>query len=165
MRLRIWTKTGGLLLLLVGLLSASAGCTPGYKSRGTVKGQVTIGGKPLYAGTVTFTTADNRGGSATIDQSGNYVMGDAPVGDVKVTVTVPKVGGMVGMMGGKAGPPKSPAGEMKDPNNPGQSGTPQPAIDPKKIVPIPDKYASADTSGLTYKVEKGEQTFDIKLTP
>jgi hypothetical protein len=164
MRLRIWTKTGG-LLLLVGLLSASAGCSPGYKSRGTVKGQVTISGKPLYVGTVTFVTDDNRSGSATIDQNGNYVMGDAPVGDVKVTVTVPKVGGMAGMMGGKPARPKSPVGEMKDPNNPSQGGPAAAPVDPSKIVPIPDKYSTVETSGLTYKVEKGEQTFDIKLTP
>jgi len=112
-----------------------------------------------------FITDDNRSGSTVIDQKGNYVMTDAPVGDVKITVTVPKLGGMAAMRGGKPGPPKSPVGEMKDPNNSEQGSTPQPAMDPSKIVPIPDKYSDVKTSGLTYKVEKGEQTHDIPLTP
>ena len=30
-------------------------------------------------------------------------------------------------------------------------------------VPVPEKYASAETSGLTCHVERGGQTFDIRL--
>ena len=35
---------------------------------------------------------------------------------------------------------------------------------PSHLVPIPEKYASVETSGLTYTVEKGEHTYDITLT-
>ena len=36
---------------------------------------------------------------------------------------------------------------------------------PDNIVPVPDKYHSPETSGLTYVVKRGEQTHDITLTP
>src|SRR5262249_20528051 len=139
MRLKVWTRAAGLLLLMAWI-GGGAGCNASYKARGVVKGQVTLNGKPLTAGTVTFYGDNNRTGSATIDPSGNYTVGDAPVGDCKITVVVPKIGG-AGMMG-KGGAPKPPAGvgEMRDPNNPSQGGTPQPSLDPSKIVPIPDKY-------------------------
>src|SRR5438045_4067984 len=35
--------------------------------------------------------------------------------------------------------------------------------DPKKYVPIPAKFGDPDTSGLTYEVKAGAQTFDIEL--
>jgi hypothetical protein len=153
------------LLVLVILLLAGMGCGGASKAKGVVKGQVTIGGKPLYTGSVIFHSADGRTGAANIDHNGNYDMGDAPVGDVKISVTVPKMSGPAGMMGQKGvpAPPKG-LGEMKDPNKPSESSSSQP-LDPSKIVPIPDRYADPEKSGLTYKVEKGEHTFDIKLTP
>ncbi len=160
MRFPLWIRMGG-FVLLASAFFVSAGCTDPYKARGVVKGQVTIGGKPLNAGTVSFVTKDNRSGSATIDAKGNYVMGDAPIGDVQATVTVPKMGGMAAM--GHGAQPKQPAGmpEMKPPD--GSGGPPAPAIDPTKMVQIPDKYGSVDSSGLTYKVGKGEQTINIEL--
>ena len=36
---------------------------------------------------------------------------------------------------------------------------------PDVVVPIPDKYAEPDTSGLTFTVKRGEQTHNITLTP
>ena len=33
----------------------------------------------------------------------------------------------------------------------------------RQYVEIPDKYRAVETSGLTYKVEKGTQTHDITL--
>src|SRR5262245_6990748 len=83
------TRAGGRLLLL-GLLALSVGCGPNYKARATVKGKVTFGGKALTVGSVMFHGKDNLTGSATIDKDGNFVMNDAPIGEVKITVTVPK---------------------------------------------------------------------------
>jgi hypothetical protein len=34
---------------------------------------------------------------------------------------------------------------------------------PKHIVMIPDKFGKTETSGLTYKVEKGEHIHDIEM--
>ena len=162
MRLCAWTRATGMLVLLA-LIGGLAGCNPGYKARAVVKGQVTFDGKPLYSGTVMFVTKDNRSGTAPIDQNGNYTMNDAPIGDVAVTVTVLKMPGMAGKMatpGGGAAPMKAPDG-----SDPVGMAPKAPTMDPSKIVQIPEKYAKADTSGLTYKVEKGEQTFNITLTP
>ena len=34
---------------------------------------------------------------------------------------------------------------------------------PSKVVKIQDKFANPDSSGLTYKVEKGEHVYNIEL--
>src|SRR5262245_51037409 len=109
-------------LLLVGLLIVSVGCGPNYKARAKVTGKVTFAGKPLTAGTVMFFGKDNLTGSATIDKHGMYAMNDAPIGEVKITVTVPRPPeGGLGMM--KAGPGVRAAKGAKsvNPENPGQS--------------------------------------------
>jgi len=157
------TKAVG-MLLLGGLICADAGCGTKYNARAVVKGKITIGEKHLTAGTIAFFADGNRSGAGRIEEDGTYTVSDAPIGDVKVTVSVPSIGGMAGMMGGKAMPKPPGGGVMKDPNDPGP-GTPSPSIDPKKIVQIPEKYSKVETSGLTFKVEKGDNTFDIKLTP
>jgi hypothetical protein len=145
---------GGFLLL--GLMALSVGCTSS-KARGVVKGKVTFSGMPLPTGTITFFGANNLTGSSEI-KDGQYAVNDAPVGECRISVTVPKApppGGGMALPGAKG---------SVDPENPGRSITigPPTAV---KIVPIPEKYNSPDTSGLTFKVEKGEHTHDIPLTP
>jgi hypothetical protein len=163
-----WARSGSCFLLL-GFLVAGVGCGSSRVQRAAVKGKVTIGGKALNAGTVSFTTKDNKSvGAAIIDANGNYAMADAPVGEVVITVTVPK-GGTMGGMGrdlskDKTQPPKD-VGPMRPPDGSGDPGTTAPKIDPSKIVKIPEKYSSTETSGLKYTVEKGEHEYDITLTP
>jgi hypothetical protein len=142
-------------LLLFGLLAFAVGCGPNYKARGTVKGTVTFAGKNLTAGSVVFYGKDNLTGSASIRTDGTYVINDAPLGDVKITVTVPQMppGGVGYMKGAPAGPVM-----------PGESASSATTI-PSNVVSIPQKYANVETSGLTYTVQRGEQTHDIPLTP
>jgi hypothetical protein len=141
------------------------GCGDSYRSRAVVKGQVTIGGKNLTAGTVEFHSKAeaNKVGVANIDANGNYTMSDAPIGEVMVAVRVPKMTGMAAMAqkGGAGAPP--PGVALKDPS--GQMNMEMNMADPSKIVQIPDKYGDFATSGLTHKVEKGETTHNIPLTP
>jgi hypothetical protein len=153
--LRLW---GGLPLLLCLLL---VGCSGGKGARAKVTGKVKFFDKYLTSGTVAFTTADGRTGSANIDSEGHYEMYDAPVGEVTVTVTTPQAKG-----GGPAGgPPKPPPG-VPPMRPPGEGGsTPPPPIDPSKIVQVPTKYNDVKTSGLKYTVEKGTQEYNITLTP
>src|SRR5262249_35191342 len=109
--------------------------------------------KKLTAGTVMFYGKDNLTASASIGTDGTYVMNDAPLGDVKVTVTV-----QAPPMGMK---------HLKDaPGSPVMPGETAPTAGkiPKEIVPIPDRYSKPDTSGLTFAVKKGEQEYDIPLT-
>jgi hypothetical protein len=153
-----WKKPA-LFLSAASLLGMVLGCSGGTVPRATVKGQVKLGDKVLTGGTVMFVLKENVTGSALIDGNGNYDMRDAPIGDVKVSVNVPKAPFMPkgGMM------PKAPTdgtkgGENMMMNTPGM-------MDPSKIVRIPDKYGNPDTSALTYSVKSGEQTHDITLTP
>ncbi len=143
------------LVLLFGLLAVAVGCGTNYKARGTVKGKVTISGKNLTVGTVMFYGKDNLTGSAPIGSDGTYVINDAPLGDVKITVTVPTVppGGFSHLKGAPAGP------VMPGENNP------KPTTIPTTVVPIPQKYGNVETSGLTFTVQRGEQTNDLNLTP
>jgi hypothetical protein len=133
------------------------------KARAKVKGKVKYFDKYLTAGTVAFTNAAGQVGSGNIDFEGNYEVANAPIGEVTITVTVPKMSsGPV-----KGGPPKPPPGvpEMRPPDGSVAGGKESSMIDPSKIVQIPNKYAETKTSGLKYTVEKGEQTHDITLTP
>lgn len=172
-------------LLVVGPLFLAAGCGGvDYKSRGTVKGKVTVGPKNLTVGTVMFINKDGVTGSASIDPSGNYTMPDAPVGECQVTVSVPKLPSdpnVKGRLTGKGSGPKMPP-PLRDPNKPapkeepkeedGKSGDPSApqmtsvsgAVIPKTVVQIDDKYSRAETSGLTFKVDRnGNHTFNIEL--
>ncbi len=148
------------LPLLVCTFLGLIGCGPGQKDRAVVKGKVTIGGQALTGGTVTFTTKDNRQGTATIHPDGTYEMGDAPQGDVTITVAVPQPSAKEKMMGIEMGKDK----KMPEPPGGKDSKMPMPAM-PDKFVLIPEKYSKVETSGLTYKVGKGEQTKNIELTP
>jgi hypothetical protein len=152
-------------LLLGALFAVVIGCGPDYKARAVVKGKVTMGKQPLTAGTVTFFGPYNITTTAQIEEDGSYVMNDAPIGEVKVTVKVNAPPGGVGP-GGKGGMPAwakiAGADESKDPSG-GGGAIPVLGKIPKKIVRIPDKFEKTETSGLTYKVEAGEHVYNIEL--
>jgi len=149
-------------LLFLGLLALGAGCESKYKARGIVKGKVTLDKTPLTTGSVVFYGKNNVTGSASIDKEGNYVMNDAPLGDVKITVSVPPPppGGIARMKM----PPGMSDTKSVDPSGSGKSISIMGDM-PSHIVSIPDRYANVETSGLTFTVKKGEQTHDILLTP
>jgi len=148
--------------LLLGLLALSVGCGPSSKARGIVKGKVTFAGKALPSGNVGFFGANNLTGTGIIDKDGNYTILDAPLGEVKISVTVPQ-GPPPGMMMGP-GMAASKGMTSVDPSGSGKSIPLLPTA-PTNVMPIPEKYAKPETSGLTLKVEKGEQTHDITLNP
>jgi hemoglobin len=54
---------------------------------GTVKGRVTIDGKPLARGTVTLVDKDGKAHAANIAADGTYAMSNLPPGTYKVSVT------------------------------------------------------------------------------
>jgi len=150
----------GLLALAV---AAAEGCA---KPKAVVNGKVLLAnGQPVTAGTVSFWGSDNRVGSAPIGSDGSYSVPDAPVGDVKITLSTPPPR-MV--MGDKGGMPKAPgdiAGGMPTDKVPeGMSGG---ALKPQNVVPIPDKYKDVATTPLTWTVAKSEepQQHDIVLEP
>ena len=99
--------------------------------------------------------------SASIDLEGNYVLNDAPVGECVVTVTVNPLPDDASVRARlKGGGPKIP--EMKNPEE-ARPALPPAASVPKEVVLIDAKYSKTETSGLTFTVEKREQSFDIEV--
>jgi len=108
-----------------------------------VSGKVTLDGKGV-SGTVVFVAADKKEYPALLSGDGKYTVADLPAGDYKVAVR---------SMTGGAGPAPKGGGSMPDAGGGGAGSGP------------PAKYASADTSGLTFKRTSGKQEYDIPLTP
>lgn len=152
---------GGVLIAFLVVLS---GCDTGPK-RAAIKGKVTLDDKPLTVGNVMFLGKENFSGTAAIDKDGNYSLADAPVGEVQVSIDVPRLppGGLEMMRRMKNNPGTKDTASV-DPNDPSKRIGIMGNI-PENVVPIPDRYRDPKTSGLTYTVKPGEQTYDIKLTP
>jgi hypothetical protein len=156
------SRLGGFLLFAFAVLCS--GCSDG-PGRATVKGKVTLGDKPVPVGNVMFWGKDNFTASATLDKDGNYSLADAPVGDIKISVQTPKLPpGGLDVMKRMKNHPGMKEGDSVDPNDTSKRIGIMGNI-PENIVPVPDKYGDPTLSGLTYTVKKGEQTYDIKLTP
>ena len=151
-------------LLFAGLTTLVFGCGPDYKARASVKGKVTMGRKHLTSGTVVFHNKNGVTSTSPIDPQGNYVMKDAPIGDCIITVTVPGLPSDPSVRARMKSGGKDPSGKEIGSQNPdGGPGIALMPEMPKEIVRIQDKFGKPETSGLTYKVEKGEHIYDIEL--
>lgn len=106
-----------------------------------LKGTVTYNGKPLNSGSIMFQCDAGPVENANIESDGTYVISGLPMGPAKVTVQV------------SAPPQPGPDGEIT--NEPG-------TYEPNPVM-IPNKFASADTSGLTVDIKEAQQTYDIAL--
>ena len=148
MRSTSWLLSRSLVFLF--LIMGIVGCGSNAKAR--VKGKVKFSDKYLNAGTVAFLSKDGQIGSGSIDAEGNYDVPDAPVGEVTITVKVPSL-------------PIGPGGFQKPPKGlpPGDSGTTSAMADPRRMIQIPLKFSIPAQSGLTYTVQKGENTYEILL--
>jgi hypothetical protein len=137
------------VVLLAAILVVS-GCGTSKGGNGKVSGKVTLGGKPV-GGSVHFIGSDNKELSSPISGAdGSYMIQGLPAGKAKIMIKGMAAAGGAGAPGGApvAEPPKDP--NMKVPSM---------GVDP------PAKYASADTSGLTFDVDGKTQTKDFELTP
>jgi hypothetical protein len=131
-------------IVAVAAMLAAAGCGGG-PTMGRVSGTVSAGGKPLDAGTVTFIATDGQRPNATgaIQPGGSYKLQTAEPGDGAVVgdyqVAISDV-------------------DSSTYNNalPGA-----PVAKPKSA--IPSTYQDAKTSGLTARVERGNNKFDFDL--
>jgi hypothetical protein len=136
--------------LLFCMLALIGGCSSGPPAveNAEVSGKVLYRGQPLPGGKVTFVTV--QGGFAhngTIDENGNYKI-SAPVGDVLVSVDNRML--RTQKKGAKEHVLKRPGAE-------------QPQALKGTYVALPAKYSTPSSSGLTYKVQPGPQTHDIRL--
>ena len=160
------------------LSAAPLGC--GSKT-GTVTGKVTLDGKPLLIGKISFT---GKGKTVSADIiEGEYTAKKVPVGDVKVTVdtSIAKHEAdnlLAGAQRGGGGmPPGGPPRGMKE----GRQMPPEAkkALEEQaqlaaenskkakellaKYRPIPEKYTKPESSGLSLTVTGGENSFDVPL--
>ena len=131
-----------LSLSLVVLLLAAVGCG---SRRATVYGKVTVHGKPVTEGTVSFVGANNEIASATLDGEGNYASPKVPRGTVKVGVQTLN---QVQINRASANRPK---------------GAPPLPSSLTNLIPVPAKYADPQTSGLSCDVQQARQEFNIDL--
>ena len=137
----------GLLLALTSL---------GCGGVGDVSGKVTYDGKAVTNGTVVVYASDGRPIHADIQKDGTYVAPAVATGEAKFTVHSPD--------------PTVPQQDLKKRGGGGDSErkpedakTTRPSVGGKKWFPIPEKYGDPLQSGLSLKVVRGNNPFDIDL--
>jgi hypothetical protein len=169
-------------LVLAGTFVAFAlvGC---QRPVGTVTGKVSYQGKTLKGGSIAFVSTEGRMSFAgTIKDDGTYEVPDVVGGSYKVCVDTAwlKSGGgattnpmYTGYGAKKPSAPKQadpPKGAGPPPDAPedhkATASSPmgmQAAKNQKKYVEIPSKYASPETTDLTFTFNGGSAPFDIDL--
>lgn len=136
------------LCVILGAVAFLAGCGGGSKGPETVpvKGVVKYQGKPVPKLSVAFIPNDGMLAYGTTDANGQFSLMTNKAGD-----------------GAKVGTYKVAISFVPDeiPEMPGFPGA-----DKKVTSPIPEKYADAETSGLTQTVEKdaSKNNFTFELT-
>jgi hypothetical protein len=128
-------------ICLAVLVAAASGCgKPAYQiETAPVRGMVTLDGRPLPSGYVVVPTTRGRMASGKIKPDGSFVLSTYEEGDGAQVGTHPLIVNEV--------PPDE--------------------FSPKtgEHVPIPSRYASAGTSGLTTEVKPGEDNIlTLELT-
>lgn len=179
-KLRLALRFLIVLALLALLLPLEVGCGGG---KGNLSGTVTLDGKPLPAGNISFIPSKGPGVSGAI-QDGNYSVHGVPTGEVKVTVETTSLkqeldalaiasrspGGMEKSAGGRMTPEKM--AKMSESAKKGYEEQKQRAAErasklkelQAKFREVPAKYSKPDTSGLTTTVKSGQNTFDVQLS-
>ncbi|HTU19900.1 MAG TPA: hypothetical protein VMG10_17690 [Gemmataceae bacterium] len=89
----------------------------------------------------------------SLDDQGHYEA-TLPLGEVRVAVDNRELKPQEKPSPGKVKPKAAP---------PPPAGNPLAVKPPGKYVPIPSKYCSIETSGLSFTVEPGEHQHDLKL--
>lgn len=143
-------------LALLCAAASLAGCGGSKEAaRGVVRGQVTLYGKPLSGAIIVFENkAVGVNQSATLDDDGRYefITYDAaglPAGSYKVTISAGRF-----MKPGEEIPKLTPGPKVVTP------------VAKKPDAIIPDKYAKAESSGLSADVKAGDNPpFDFHLKP
>ena len=139
---------GGLAPAAIAIAAASLACgcsrqTPAYP----VSGRVTLDGKPLVDAQISFRPAQGPEAFGVLDGEGRYRLSTRAAGDGAVAgthaVTVSQL--TVGL--------------ALEPGVPPRLERPTPGV-----MPVPEKYLRAETSGLSATVAPGVNTFDFNLT-
>jgi hypothetical protein len=129
-----WIRRAIALSVLAALFVIGCGSPP----TGEISGVVTYNGELLPSGVVSFVAESGRNRDkvqlAGITSDGRYHIPRCLCGEVRISVQTPPA--IRGRFAGASIP----------------------------TIELPQQYADANISGLTYTVQPGPQTFDIKLT-
>ncbi|MHB0957409.1 MAG: hypothetical protein ACYC0X_25300 [Pirellulaceae bacterium] len=121
-------------------------------SNATLEGKITYNGQPVPHALV-IVAGDTSSATATAGPDGQYKVDHAPLGSVKIGINTQAArGAMMGQMMAKK--QKAPGGGKPDADA---------AAAPPKLVDLPEKYFTPDTSGISTTVNEGPNTFDIQL--
>jgi len=155
------------LAILLGLVMAAGGCSstppqPERKSEAQLHGKVTLDGVPLTMGELTLVRPDSKGPAVymtPIEGDGAYRFAEAPLGKVRLALGFAGDEPIVLDHAGKQiTPPKAPPKGKQD-KKVTTTGLELPDLEKS----VPAKYKNLETSGLTFNVVAGDNSFDIKL--
>ena len=140
----------------------TSGCAP---PTGSVGGTVTYRGKILPHGRVTFVCADGTVLSGKIEPDGTYAIPAAPAGFAKVAVRSIEeaMPASITVDPSELTPAKGAGSSDNRPRAPLMMQSREMPKSKPKALRIPDHYQEAEKSGLTYEIQKGSQTHDIRL--
>jgi hypothetical protein len=128
------------------VLIAAGGCGHGDRSN-RVTGKVRLDGTALRSGTVTFFCRDGTQLSAPISPEGEYRIPNVSEGEASVAVF-------------QDTPNPFDVGHTPRPAGAGQPGVRDPRAG---ATGLPERYTDPKRSGLSFRVEKGDNTFNIDL--
>lgn len=162
------------------LLPLAGGCGSG---KGTLSGEVTLDGKPLPSGTITFYPAKKSLGNPLVSAitDGKYSVSGVPVGNMKVAVETTSIkrqadtfqasassSNMARSMGQRKGggalPPEAKKAMDEEKKSAEESKQKSKEL-MDKYRPIPGKYENKDTSGLSVEVKPGSNPpYNVSLS-
>lgn len=128
------------LLGLALVCTAAFGCGARSAPRRDLAGKISIDGKPLNQGALILTDEQGERVYADIQSDGSFVLPQVSSGQFRAAVSVPK---FEARSGGKD-------------VDPARGARPAP-------VPVPQKYASDDTSGLRFDIDEQTESLTIEL--
>jgi hypothetical protein len=157
------------LPLFAALFAASAvGCG---LARCDVSGKVTYRGKPVVCGCVVLVGVDGLPITANLEQDGSYAAKEVPVGKVQAAV--------YSLDPARARDPERERGagggvfDAADPTAPkdlppravpgDKSNWMNPEVDRSKWFPLPRRFETIQTSGLSALLERGQNTVHFEL--
>lgn len=150
--------------LLLLLLPLGCGVT---ESTGTITGKVSLAGKPLKGGTISFLPAKNDAVALTaiINEDGSFEIKDVPFGDLLVSVSPPIMAGGAAIAGSSSA--KERMGELE------RNGQPIPrelmeaagggGRNAEALSGFNTKYSDPFTSGITFVLDQPVVTKDFDL--
>jgi hypothetical protein len=140
------------------------GCGGAKSPMGKVSGKVTYKGQPVTKGVINFLPEDKeeRAAAGTIGADGRYTLttykqGDgAALGRHQVSIVSRDT---ANLPGGSAAPTMTPQEIMKSSQSPENVG--KKTLEEKGAIPA--RYSQPDTSGLSFVVKAGSNTYDVDL--